>query len=427
MNDPLDERERNLLEALGADGEGRQHRRWWPVALAAAVVLVAGAVMLLFPGREDAVRFLSTPAGTGDLLVTVVATGTLQPVNQVDVGTEVSGTIRTVDVDYNDRVSKGQVLARLDTAELHAQVVQSEANLVAAQARVSLARATVEETAQKEKRCQVLAERQMCTQDELDTTKAAHLRAQAEVESAEAQVEVARATLDAQRTRLEKAEIRSPIDGLVLARKIEPGQTVAASLQTPVLFVLAEDLRDMELHVDVDEADVGLVQEGQSAQFTVDAYPDRSFPAEITQVRFAPQDESGVVTYETLLEVDNQDLLLRPGMTAVANITVAEQHDVLLVPNAALRFTPPAVGGTAADRGFLERLFPRPHRRGGSGGATTTPLSGPEHTLWILRDGIPEPVQVRTGLTDGARTEIVEGELANGDQVVLGLAQNSGR
>lgn len=259
-----------------------------PFLLLVLVAIVLLATLPLLDHDEAKITYLTAPVSRGNLQLTVSATGTLQPVNQVDVGTEVSGTIRSVAVDYNDRVTRGQVLARLDTEELQAQVLQSEANLAAARAHVSLAQATVEETRLKADRCRTLAQRDMCSQDTLDSASAAYLRAKAELASADAQVKVAGATLDAQRTRLDKAEIRSPVDGLVLARRIEPGQTVAAMLQTPVLFVLAEDLADMELHVDIDEADVGMVREGQTAHFTVDAYPERSFPATITQVRFSP-------------------------------------------------------------------------------------------------------------------------------------------
>jgi len=395
-------------------------RSAWIMATAALLVVIGTAWFLLSRGQEGA-RFVTAAAERGALKITVSATGELEPVNQVDVGTEVSGTIRAVAVDFNDRVSRGQVLARLDTDELDAQVLQGRASLKAAEARVAQTRATVEESRLKEGRCLALARKAMCTQEDLDAAHAGYLRAEADVASAEAQVEVAQAALDAHETRLEKAQIRSPIDGLVLARQIEPGQTVAASLQTPVLFVLAEDLADMELHIDVDEADVGLVKERQAATFTVDAYPDRTFPATITQVRFAPDTEGGVVTYETVLQVDNEELLLRPGMTATAEIIVAEIADTLLVPNASLRYRPPAgAEQTAAKGGFFGRIRPR-----GPGGRTadqnSVAIDDGSPVLWVMRDGEPVAVSVQTGLTDGALTQIVGGELTAGDILITGV------
>ena len=277
----------------------------------------------------------------GNLTVVVTATGTLEPVNQVDVGSELSGIIDIVEVDYNDRVELGQVLARLDTDKLQAEVLQSQAALEAAQAKILEAQATVLETHLKSQRCDRLAVKKMCSQEDVDSSVAAYKRARAEEGSARAQVAEARAKLGADQTNFAKAVIHSPIDGIVLVRNVEPGQTVAATLQAPVLFTLAEDLAKMELHVDVDEADVGLVEAGQTAHFTVDAYPERTFPARITQVRFGSQTVDGVVTYETVLNVDNSDLSLRPGMTATADITVKRIENAILVPNAALRFTPP--------------------------------------------------------------------------------------
>ncbi|MCP5178966.1 MAG: efflux RND transporter periplasmic adaptor subunit [Pseudomonadales bacterium] len=424
MTETLNEGE--PLEPLRTGRSRGPWRRRMPFLLLVLVAIVLLATLPLLDHDEAKITYLTAPVSRGNLQLTVSATGTLQPVNQVDVGTEVSGTIRSVAVDYNDRVTRGQVLARLDTEELQAQVLQSEANLAAARAHVSLAQATVEETRLKADRCRTLAQRDMCSQDTLDSASAAYLRAKAELASADAQVKVAGATLDAQRTRLDKAEIRSPVDGLVLARRIEPGQTVAAMLQTPVLFVLAEDLADMELHVDIDEADVGMVREGQTAHFTVDAYPERSFPATITQVRFSPRETNGVVTYEALLSVNNQDLLLRPGMTAVADILAQRVDDAVLVPNAALRFDASAPPATAASPGFLSRLLPhapRPtrHPEADAGASQST-----EHTVWLLRDGEPVATSVRIGLTDGMHTEITAGLTPGGDPVILGQAPAAG-
>ncbi|MEE4361420.1 MAG: efflux RND transporter periplasmic adaptor subunit [Pseudomonadales bacterium] len=419
---PIDEPSLAARLELGP-GRPSTRRRW---VLAALLVLALGLILWLFLNGADeaAGPAYSTRAATrAALSVTVSATGQLEPVNQVDVGTEVSGTIESVAVDFNDRVVEGQVLARLDTEELDAQVLQSRANLRVAQARVAQARATVDETRLQRDRCATLAARALCSQDLLDSAEATFLRSSSELSSAEAQVEAARATLGAQETRLRKAVIRAPIDGIVLDRQIEPGQTVAASLQTPVLFVLAEDLADMELHVDVDEADVGVVAAGQSATFTVDAYPERVFPARIRQVRFAPDAESGVVTYETVLAVDNEALLLRPGMTATAEIVVAEVDDALLVPNAALRFRPASDAEVPAASGsLLGRLFRGPPRRPRPEGAKDTGRSG-SRSLWVLQDGAPVERAVTVGLTDGASTEVVAGALQEGDLVITGQSR----
>jgi HlyD family secretion protein len=280
---------------------------------------------------------------------------------------------------------------------------------------VTEAQATVVETRLAVERCQKLAARQLCPAGDLDTAQAAFARAKATEASMRAQVVQARATLGGKETELAKAEIRSPIDGLVLVRQVEPGQTVAASLQAPVLFTLAEDLARMELHIAVDEADVGRVAVGQSAEFTVDAWPERTFPAAITQVRFAPRTVDGVVTYETVLAVDNSDLALRPGMTATAVITVRELHDFVLVPNWALRFAPPMAAAQPRQRGAFGILFPRPPM---DGRRSNTVKNGGQKA-WVLRDGRPEALPVKTGATDGSRSELLSGDLQPGQAVVV--------
>jgi HlyD family secretion protein len=394
---------------------GMRRRGWLAVFI---VLLLATAVLYFLFSSEDTpgVRYESARIETGALTVTVTATGTLQPVNQVDVGSELSGIIESVAVDFNDTVERGQILARLDTDRLNARVIEAQASLASAEARLEEAKATVLETKLRLDRCKKLAERNLCSQDEVDTDRAAYARAQAVEASARAQIAMARATLDGNRTELAKAEIRSPIDGLVLQRQIEPGQTVAASLQAPVLFTLAEDLAQMELIVAVDEADVGKVVEGQAAVFTVDAYADRRFPAKITQVRFAPQTVEGVVTYETVLSVDNSDLSLRPGMTATAVVTVHQLDDVLLVPNAALRFSPPQQKKDAAARsGLFGALFRRPphsRRQNETGGDSGS-------KVWVLREGNPVAIPVRVGASDGRFSQLVSGDLQAGQEVLI--------
>lgn len=393
--------------------EARPRRLKLFIAMA-LIGIAAVSSLLWWPNQQSLpLQFVTHEVSRGDLTIQVTATGTLEPLNQVDVGSEISGTIAEVLVDFNDRVSKGQVLARLNTDEQQAKVVQMRAALEVAEARVQQARATVLETDLKLKRCRTLAEKNLCPPQDLDVVQAGYARAEADEASARAQVSQARATLDAERSRLDKAVIRSPINGLVLKRQIEPGQTVAASLQAPVLFTLAENLAQMELRVAVDEADIGRIREGQVAQFTVDAYADKVFPANIIQVRLAPFSEGGVVSYETILSLSNDELLLRPGMTATAHIIVAELHDVLQVPNAALRFVPPAQP-TQQKSGFLDRLFPRWGQRS----RNARPDNNKQAQVWVMTEGQPRAIAVKTGPSDGRMTRIVGGELEPGMAVI---------
>lgn len=387
--------------------------------IAAVIIATVALLTLLFRGEEQKTpKFITAAVERGDLIITVTATGTLAPLNQVDVGSELSGRIETVNADFNDRVKRGQVLARINTDEQRARVVQARATLEVADARVLQASATVQETRLKLDRCVTLAQQGLCPPQDMDSVRAAHDRAAADLASAKAQVSQAKATLDAESSRLDKAVIRSPIDGIVLKRSIEPGQTVAASLQAPVLFTLAENLRQMELRVAVDEADIGQIHNGQEATFTVDAYGERTFPARITQVRLAPQTTAGVVSYETILSLDNQALLLRPGMTATARIVVEEIRDALLIPNTALRFTPPVMA--EEKRGFMEQLFPR-------WGGRDQKERG-EHKqkqVWTLKDQQPVAVSVKTGASDGRMTQLIEGDLDAGQELLVDVANGA--
>lgn len=388
--------------------------------------LIFMAITLNKTGKTGKIEYKTQPARIGDMTVTIEATGTLAPTNQqVDVGSELSGIIKSVEVDYNDTVTAGQVLARLDTDKLDAQVIQSRANLESARAKVLQTQATVFEALGKLKRLQELHElshQKLPALNDLDVADAVLKRAQADEVSARAMVSEAKAELDARETDLSKAQIRSPINGLVLKRGIEPGQTVAASLQAPVLFILAADLRLMELHVDVDEADVGQVKEGQEATFTVDAFPDLRFPALITQVRYAAQTVNGVVTYETVLKVDNKDLLLRPGMTATAEIIVKQFKDTLLVPNAALRFEMPAdeVQNPGQTRSVMNMLLPfrrpaRPNTR-----HTKEPQANKnQRNVWVLKEGKPVQVPLTIGFSDGLVTTVQSGDIQAGLPLVV--------
>ena len=410
----------DIARALELDGAGAPANRRRFLIAAAAIVAVLGALALWrqFSDGNDP-RYTTEPAVRGNLTVAVTATGNLEAVNQVDVGSELSGIIATVDADYNDQVTGGQIIATLDSDRLAAQVQRSRAMLAAAEARVLQAQATVTETERAYARTAQLVSQSWRSETDLDIDKAAFDRAMATLALARAEVSEAQAQLQSDETNLAKATIRSPIDGIVLDRLIEPGQTVAATYQTPRLFTIAEDLTRMRLHVDVDEADVGQVAVGQRAVFAVDAYPDRTFAAAISEVRFAPQTVDGVVTYEAVLAVDNGELSLRPGMTATAEITVNTVENALLVPNAALRFTPDAAATEPARSGLFASRRPR-------GSAVRS--SGPDHdagqpaagwkSVWVLRADQAMRVSVRSGASDGRVTEIVAGELHAGDLLI---------
>ena len=409
-----------LKHLVDAKAGGGFSRRWpW---LVGALIVLAGASWLFMSSGEDlaAPRYTTEAATVGTLVVKVSATGNLQPTNQVDVGSELSGIVDQVLADDNDRVKKGQVLARLDLSKLQDAVAKSRASLAAAEAQVLLAQATVAEaraTLARYRQVAQLSGGKVPSQTEMDSAEANLKRAEANEASAHASVTQARANLQSDETNLGKASIRSPIDGVVLLRQVEPGQTVAASFQAPVLFKLAEDLSKMELQVDVDEADVGQVKPGQKASFSVDAWPGRQYAAVLTRVGYGSQEKDGVISYLTVLEVANDDLSLRPGMTGTAEITTLMRDNALLVPNAALRFTPAATASAEEKpaRGVAGFLMPRLPRQTPKVQETA---KGSPQRVWVLRDGQPVAIEVQTGATNGRVTEITGGELKAGMQVI---------
>ncbi len=427
MTAPNSGKAADVAKTLGLDKQSATTSRLKTYLFGGAAVLVILLLVFAWANGKSAsqVQYQTQEIKRGNLTVTVSATGTLQPTNQVDVGSEISGTIKAVEVDYNDAVKRGQVLVRIDTAKLDAQARQTAASLEAARAKVQQARATVTEAQAKFERLVLVQEAsggKVPSKTEMDSARATLQRAEADEANARAAANQAEATLDAQRTDLVKAVIRSPIDGVVLKRAAEPGQTVAAAFQTPVLFTLAEDLTQMELHVDVDEADVGKVQKAQTATFTVDAYPERTFPARITQVRFGSKTVSGVVTYETVLKVDNSALLLRPGMTGTANITVQKVDNALLVPNAALRFAPPVQENAkpAGGGGLLSNLLPRPPS---SAPRQQESADGKGSHVWLLHGEKLEKIAITTGMSDGVMTEVLAGKLEPGAAVVVDVIE----
>lgn len=369
------------------------------------------------------ISFTTEPASRGNMTVEVTATGNLQPLIQVDISSELSGVIRNVLVNENQEVKKGDVLAELDTTRIAAQVEAAEASANSSRAQLNQAKTTLVETDQTLTRTKALSERGAATSQQVETAQAARDRADAAVAVAEANVQISEAQLKLQQADLGKSKIYAPIDGIVLTRSVDPGQTVASSLQAPVLFVLAADLRSMELKAAIDEADIGMVSSGQKAHFTVDAFPGRTFDADIRDIAYASVTTDGVVTYDARLDVDNEDLLLRPGMTATVNVVTREANGVITVPAAAFRFRPPVA---QERRGWsLQNLFMPPMPRGNRPGRMTGQPSDGTRTLYVLENGQPKPVSVKIGSTDGERTEIISG-LDEGAAVIVGSRETRG-
>lgn len=409
---------------------GPAGRSWWrrPAFWIAVALLILAAIGVYFWQQQQkanaAPSFATEVARRGNLTRTVTANGTLQPTRSVSIGSELSGTVARVLVDVNDQVKKGQVLVELDTAKLGDQIVRSRAALAAANAAVAQAVATVRESQGNLARLEEvsrLSGGKVPSRAELDTGRATLARAQANELSARANVVSAKATLSTDETNLSKASIRSPIDGVILTRTVDPGNAVAASLQAVTLFTVAEDLHQLRLQVNVDEADVGSVKVGQTARFTVSAYANRKYPASITRVAFGSTITDNVVTYITYLEVDNADLSLRPGMTATATIVATERRDVLLVPNTALRFTPTqnaSASGKAGKSGIVARLMPRGPSRAPRKSAASSASTASVRQVWVLRNGAAVAVGVTPGISDGRMTEITAGDLQAGMQVI---------
>lgn len=390
----------------------------------AALALIVGLAVWWYEARQAAaslVTYETQPARMGSLTVTVTATGTVQPTTQIDLSSEMSGIVRNVNVDNNSLIKRGDVLATLDTERFTAQLRSMQASVASARARLADAEATLRASNLTLNRQSSLQKRGVTTPQDLETAQAAQQRAAAAIDSAKAEIEIANANVEQKQLDISKSEILSPIDGIVLKRTVEPGQTVASSLQAPVLFTLAEDLKRMQLEANVDEADIGQVSIGQKASFTVDAFPGRNFPARIQTIDFSPITTDGVVTYKALLSVDNADLALRPGMTATTQIVVKEVASALLVPNAALRYAPPA---EAKRESFsLSRLFlPRFPRGGGKKKEAPTA----SRTVYELRDNMPQAVAVTAGSTDGKVTEVTPGELKADAPLIVSSKQGAG-
>lgn len=417
------------------------HRRLRSLFVVALILVTAGAMFYWHPWqRKDAApKFELVKVERGALSAAVNASGTLNALVTVQVGSQVSGLIKAISADFNSSVKAGQVIARLDPETFESRVAQAEADLKAAdsatevargnlavrQAEANKARIALDEAVRSLERKRGLIAQGFLSAAELDTAQSAtetareQLRlanadtgvAAAQVANAQAQAGQRRAALNQARIELDRTVIRSPVDGVVISRNVDVGQTVAASFQAPVLFSIARDLRQMEVNVAVDEADVGRVQTGQKMRFTVDAFPGQRFMAQVTQIRKAPQSNNNVVTYSVMARLDNPDLKLLPGMTANARILTEERKDVLKLPNEALRFRPVQADGTPI------KLDVRGREDG----------PGIPGRVWVLKDGQPAPVSVRLGVSDGKNTEMLKGSIGEGVEIILSMVEGNGK
>jgi HlyD family secretion protein len=397
------------------------------ITVTSLLVVAGGAYAYWRFGNETKEpTYLTAPVTKANIRQVVSSTGTLQAVTTVLVGSQVSGTIAKLNADYNSKVKKGQIVAELDQARFAARVEETRANVLSAQANLAKAKVALEDAGRTLKRTKELKQRELVSQSELDAAQTSYDSAQAQVNVTQSQVGQAQASMNQAQIDLGYTIIRSPVDGIVISRSVDVGQTVAASLSAPTLFTIANDLTKMEVHSNVDEADIGNISEGQDVSFTVDAHAQRRFRGKVLQVRNAPQVIQNVVTYDSVVRINNKELLLKPGMTANVQFLVAQKEDALSIPNIALRFRPPEEKDAAQELLRQEqgrsapRVAQRQTRRAGSGG-------GGESTrvrqvkVYMLKDGKAQPVDVQVGITDGSRTEIIKG-LNENDPVIIGMS-----
>lgn len=368
----------------------------WRIVIAGGVILV---LILFFAlrGRSNGPEYRTEPVTRGDITATVTATGSVNAVTTVLVGTQVSGTIRSLYVDFNSPVKKGQIIAQIDPSSFEAQAQQARANLSVAAANLEKAEAALVDAKRTLDRNTQLSAKNLIPRSDLDTATTNYDSAKAQVSAAKAQIEQARAALAFAETNLKYTKIVSPVDGVVISRNVDVGQTVAASFQTPTLFTIAQDLTKMQIDTNVAESDIGVVKLGQDVDFTVDAYPDVTFKGKVSQIRRAPITVQNVVTYDVVVLVNNRELKLMPGMTANVSIIIATKKDVLKIPNTALRFRP-------SER--MQGKSPQGPDKKGPG-------------AWVLENGKPKRASVTLGISDGAFTEVVSGELREGQNLIV--------
>ena len=382
---------------------GPRTRTFWFIAVLGALLLVAAVAGWWSWGTRSPTQYTMAEVTRGPIARTVTATGTVNPELTIIVGTYVSGVIQELYCDYNTVVKKGQVCAKIDPRPYQTIVDQSKANLAVAQAQLAKDKANLTYTKVRYERTARLVQSNATSQDAVDAAKSNYEQAQAQIMFDEATIQQRQAMLDAALVNLDYTNIVSPVDGVVVSRNVTVGQTVAASFQTPTLFLIATDLTKMQVDTNVSESDIGGVKIGDPGTFTVDTFPKRTFRGKVSQVRQSPQTVQNVVTYDVVVSVDNSDLALKPGMTAAVQIVVDQRADVLRVPNQALRYVPSAP--ESADKAL--RSHPASSATGGS-----------EAQVWVLRDGRPMAIPVAPGLEDDTFTEIVSGDLKPGDEVI---------
>lgn len=384
----------------------------------AVIIFVAGIAGYYFYNRPPEVSYKTAKIERGTIVSTVAATGNLSAVTTVQVGTQVSGTIQKLYVDYNSRVKKGQAIAEIDPSLFNASVEQSQGNFLNADANLQKAKVALADAERTFKRNKQLLADGIISQGDFDVVETAVQSSKAAVKAAEGALTQTRGSLMQSKTNLRYSIIRSPVDGVVISRAIDVGQTVAASFQTPTLFTIAQDLTKMQIEVSVDEADISRIKVGQNASFTVDSYPEQSFRGKVVQIRNAPIINQNVVTYITVVNVDNTDLKLKPGMTANVSVEVARKDDALKLPPAALRFKPKSkmeepkekrqASGSSTGNVIREGTGKPGERKGATG-----------QQVYILKESKPVAVPVKTGVASNSSLELVEGDLKEGDEVIV--------
>jgi len=382
-------------------------RSMWVAVCAIAIAVLAATYYYTRDVEAEVPAFTTAAVSRGDVISTVDATGTLEAVTTVQVGSQISGTISALHADFNSEVRKGQIIAELDASLLDTQVEQAKATVVRLQADADRAKVQAADAALKLKRAHELFDKQLIPATDLETAESTSRAADAAVKGAEAQVVQAQASLNQAQVNLSHTIIRAPIDGVVIARNVDVGQTVASSLQAPTLFVIARDLTEMRVNASVDESDIGEITPKQIVRFRVDAYPNDTFAGTVSQVRLQPVVQQNVVSYITVIDVPNPGLKLKPGMTAAVTIETGRAADVLKVPNAALQFKPAAAGGARTARAAGGGSAPRDDDRG---------------AVWVLAHNLPTRVPVRIGISDGRDTAVLDGDLSAGTSVITGAA-----
>lgn len=416
------------------------------VIIASVVFVVIAGILLGFAffkrNKNNVPKYKTEAIEKGDIEALVIASGTLNPVTVVDVGSQVSGRIANLYADFNSPVREGQVVAELDQSIFISRVEQNEANYESSVAALEKANVTYDNAKKRYERALTLFEKDLISYEDKDASETQYYSAKTDVQSAEAKLQQAKSQLDSSKIDLAYTVIRSPVDGFVISRNVNVGQTVTASLQAPVLFKIANDLSKMQVECNIDEADIGKIKDGQKVRFTVDAFPQDAFTGKVTQVRYSPEIVQNVVTYTTIVDVDNPEMKLRPGMTATVSIITGEARDILKVSNAALRFTPPLSQKEMEElfRNLRETMMAKRSPGGGSEGTGQKMAFQPQggnpqsrsgrsqqpSRVWIEdQAGKLTPVFIRPGVTDNTYTEIVWGDLKEGQLVITGMQGGS--